>query len=108
MPATAYFEWRDAGRHKLKNRISLENGGLMAFAGLCDGERFTIVTCPPAPSISYIHDRMPVILGATAEAPWLDNGIPFRQVAALLRPYSGPLAAREELPPDGQTDLFGA
>ncbi len=33
VPATAYFEWRSEGRHKLKMRIAPADGGLMAFAG---------------------------------------------------------------------------
>ncbi len=89
VPATAYFEWRGEGRRKLKMRIAPADGGLMAFAGLTDGDHFTIITCAPAPAIAHIHDRMPVILDAGAEEPWLDLGLPFTAVDALLVPYAG-------------------
>ena len=105
VPATAYFEWRKDGAARRKNRIGLADGMLFAFAGLTDGERFTIVTCPPSPSIAHIHDRMPVMLAAGAEARWLDPGVAFAEVSGLLVPYqAGPLKADEETP--SQPDLF--
>ncbi len=108
VPATAYFEWRSEGRHKLKMRIAPADGGLMAFAGLTDGDHFTIITCAPAPAIAHIHNRMPVILDAGAEEPWLDAGLPFTAVGALLVPYAGGrLAADEEPLPRREPDLFG-
>jgi len=110
VPASAYFEWRtaDDGK-KLKNRIAAEGAPLLAFAGLHDGEAFTIVTCRPAPAIAHIHDRMPVILDAGAEEEWLDASRPFADVAPLLIPYaSTPLTATEDTPPPpAQSDLFG-
>ncbi len=107
VPATAYFEWRSEGRHKRRNRIAPADGGVMAFAGLTDGDYFTIITCAPVPAIAHIHDRMPVILDAGAEAPWLDLALPFTAVSGLLVPYAGGrLAADEE--PAPRPDLFGA
>ena len=104
VPVTAYFEWRKDGGARRKNRIGLADGTLFAFAGLTDGERFIIVTCPPSPSIAHIHDRMPVILAADAEAPWLDPGVAFADVSGLLLPYQAvQLKAKEEAPPP---DLF--
>ncbi len=109
VPATAYFEWRKAGKAKLKNRISLSEGGIFAFAGLTDGKSFTIVTCSPSPAIAHIHDRMPVILERRAEAPWIDPDVPFADVSGLLVPYGAePLKAEEETPAaPRQKDLFG-
>ena len=109
VPVTAYFEWRKDGGARRKNRIGLADGNLFAFAGLTDGERFTIVTCRPSPTIAHIHDRMPVMLAADVEARWLDPGVPFTDVSGLLVPYeAGPLKAVEETsPPDPQPDLFG-
>lgn len=63
VPATAYFEWRQDGQRRLKNRIAAADGGIVSFAGLRDDDRFVIVTCPAAPTIAAINDRMPVILG---------------------------------------------
>ena len=106
VPATAYFEWRQAGRSKLRNRIAAAGGGLVALAGLIGEGRFTIVTCPPAPAIAHIHDRMPVILARRAEEPWLDETHPFAEVSGLLTPYGEGLEWEEEKP--SQPDLFGA
>ena len=110
VPATAYFEWRKAGSAKLKNRIARRDGEIFAFAGLTDGERFTIITCPPAADIAHIHDRMPVILERRAEPLWIDRGTPFDKVSGLLVPYEAqPLRAEEEAPPPaGQPDLFSS
>ncbi len=109
VPATAYFEWRTEGRHKRKMRIAPADGGLMAFAGLTDGDCFTIITCAPLPAIAHIHNRMPVILVPGAEEPWLDLALPFTAVDSLLVPYvGGQLAAYEDAPPRRQSDLFGS
>ena len=106
VPATAYFEWRKDAKARRKNRITA--GGIFSFAGLTDGERFTIITCPPAADIAHIHDRMPVILERRAEPQWIDRGIPFDKVSGLLVPYAAePLRAEEETPaPARQPDLF--
>jgi putative SOS response-associated peptidase YedK len=89
VPASAYFEWRRRDGRKLKNRVAPGAVGLWAFAGLTDGKFFTIITCSPAPAISHIHGRMPVILERRAEDAWIDPSKPFERVAALLAPYSG-------------------
>jgi len=111
IPATAWFEWRKLGRAKLKNRIAPAAGDIFAFAGLTDGERFTVVTCAAAPTVADIHHRMPVVLEAAAEASWIDPELPFDEVKRLLVPHEGPLTAVEDAPPGvgraGKPDLFG-
>jgi putative SOS response-associated peptidase YedK len=112
VPATAWFEWRKAGRTKLKNRIrpqSIDGEEIFAFAGIADDERFTIVTCAAAPDVAHIHDRMPVVLASgEAGARWIDPTLPFPDVAPYLVPYAGPLAADEETSsPEKQKKLFG-
>jgi putative SOS response-associated peptidase YedK len=111
VPATAWFEWRKLGRAKLKNRIAAAAGDIFAFAGLTDGERFTIVTCGAAAAVAHVHHRMPVVLDAEAEAAWTDGDIPFAAVKGLLKPYAGALATIEDAPPGigrpGRADLFG-
>ena len=37
---------------------------------------FVIMTRPAAPGIAFIHDRMPVIVPASARAMWLAEPIP--------------------------------
>ena len=42
-------------------------------------------------ALSWLHDRMPVILDAEGVGRWLDAALPFDVVAPLLRPYAGDL-----------------
>ncbi|MGE4562877.1 MAG: SOS response-associated peptidase [Rhodospirillales bacterium] len=109
VPTSAYFEWRRDGKVRRKNRIAPVAGGPFAFAGLTNGERFTIVTCLPSPGIAHIHNRMPVILAAQAEQRWLDLVNPYVAVADLLRPYGQHVLVAIEEPPSEvrQLNLFG-
>lgn len=108
VPATGYFEWRHDGKRRLKNRVVPADGGLVSFAGLRDNDRFVIVTCPAAPNIAEINDRMPVILDGAAEDLWLDPKTSFDAVAWVLLPFAGHLNAHEDAPPrPRQADLFG-
>jgi len=112
VPASAYFEWRKEDGNKLKNRIARKDKTLFAFAGLTDGNRFTIITCAPAADIAHIHNRMPVILDAAFEARWAEPGLSFAEVKGLLVPCdNGVLETDEETPPPkspgDQPDLFG-
>ena len=108
VPASAYFEWRQDGRARRRNRIALSDEGLMGFAGLFDADRFVIITCAVAAALAHIHGRMPAILPPEAEEPWLDPNTTSDALAALLAPYAGGIAAVEEKPkPRVQGDLFG-
>ncbi len=107
VPMTAYLEWRKAeDGSKRKNHIALAGGHTAAFAGLTDGDAFTIVTCPPAQGIAHIHNRMPVILTGDAAAAWADTEKPFAEVAPLLHPFQEALAYEEEIPQRVQGELF--
>lgn len=106
VPMTAYLEWRTADDgSKRKNRIA-PAAGLAAFAGLSDGEAFTIVTCAPAPAIEHIHDRMPVILDAQGAATWMDGAQSFAIARAALHPFEGALMYEEQIPEQAQGELF--
>ena len=108
VPASAYFEWRQDGRARRRNRIALEGEALMGFAGLFDADRFVIITCAPTAALASVHDRMPAILPPEAEEPWLDPNTSSAQLAALLAPFTGGIAAVEEKPARSpQGDLFG-
>ncbi|MDX2221402.1 MAG: SOS response-associated peptidase [Rhodospirillaceae bacterium] len=97
VPATAYFEWRRDGKNKIKTRISTADG-LFAMAGLIDArgdtQRFTIVTCAPAPEIAHIHDRMPAVLDPAGQSAWL-SAAPFADVKGVLMTYRGAMAFTE-------------
>ena len=105
VPATAWFEWREVGGKKLKNRINLKGELLFAFAGLASDSHFTIITCEPVESIAHIHNRMPVVLTPDAENAWIDVKIPFVSVAKHLVPYVSCALGFHEVQPV-QSDLF--
>lgn len=103
IPASRWFEWRhQPGGGKTRFTLFPAGGGPFAFAGLLDGDRFTMVTCAPCPAIAHVHDRMPVVLAEEAEAAWLDPDAPFDP--GLLRPFAGEVAAEAEAP--DQPSLF--
>jgi putative SOS response-associated peptidase YedK len=105
VPATAWFEWREVGGKKLKNRINLKGELLFAFAGLASDSHFTIITCEPVACIAHIHNRMPVVLTRDTENAWLDVETPFEAVSKHLIPCVGySLGFNEEQPL--QSDLF--
>jgi len=108
VPASAYFEWRRDGKARLKNRIAPDGAAPFAFAGLVDDDRFTIVTCAPAPEIANIHNRMPVILSRQGEAGWLNPDSPFADAAKHLVSYEETAleALEDTAPPSPQPDLF--
>lgn len=96
--ADGFYEWRRVGNIKVPMRIRLRGDRPFAFAGIWErwsrrGEEplFTcsILTTTPAPSISQIHDRMPVILGAEARERWLSNDADPEELKTLLAPYAG-------------------
>lgn len=108
VPASAYFEWRktDLGQ-KLKNRIGLASDAPFCMAGLYSADAFTVITCPPCPSIAHIHNRMPVLLDPKDWDHWIDPTVSFSEVQDLLKPTTVALKAEEDTPPPPpQGDLF--
>ena len=105
--ATAYFEWRkDNLGKKHKNTIRVADTPILAMAGLTDGERFTIVTCPPANDVANVYHRMPVILTTEAAKSWVSTAS-YNDIASCLAPYTGRFIIEEEkAPPPAQSDLF--
>ena len=111
VPATAYFEWRKNGTQKIKTRIYQQGEKIISFAGLFLENKFTIITCQPSPSISHIHNRMPVILDHADEADWLSPDNQFGKVASLLKTKQNSSLKNKEVPqlpkkPNRQPDLF--
>lgn len=107
IPATSWWEWRKDAGGKTKMRLGLAEGGLFAFAGLVEDGRFTLITCPPAPAIAHVHDRMPLVLARDVEAAWIDPEISFAEMATALTPYEGGLTAEPDAVAAPQGDLFG-
>ena len=76
VPATNYFEWERSGKSKTKYAIRPKADGVMYMAGIYRIEKgrpvFTILTRDPADSISFIHNRMPVLLPAEIVRDWIN------------------------------------
>lgn len=77
VPASHYFEWRKDGAHKIKYAIGRD--APIYMAGLYRREPdaplplFVILTRPAASGISFIHDRMPVVIPEAVRHQWLAN-----------------------------------
>ncbi len=100
VPATGFYEWQGSGKTKQPYYMQVLGsdgpGALFAFAGLYDCWRspdgdalwsYTIITTTANDRLAPIHERMPVILPAAAEAAWLDPQAGDAAWLALLRPY---------------------
>ncbi len=97
--ADGFYEWKANGKQpKTPMRITLEDGGLFAFAGLYEhwtdpasGEKLTtctIITTEPNELMASIHNRMPAILPPEHYAAWLDYTVTdSAKVMPLLTPY---------------------
>src|SRR5215831_2000550 len=81
--ADGYYEWRTVGKIKQPYRITLKTGEPFAMAGIYAREptefdtaernpvNFAILTTKANEAVSYIHERMPVILPLSSEKNWL-------------------------------------
>jgi putative SOS response-associated peptidase YedK len=109
VPATAYFEWRHSGRHRLKNRIERFGNRPFAIAAIHDDSRFAIVTTAAIDAIAHIHDRMPLILTEADEVKWIDpaHTFPKLQSALVVAPELAFRATEDPPPIVRQGDLFG-
>lgn len=79
IPATGYFEWETREKQKIKYKLRPAREGMFTFAGLYRSEAgtdtpvFVILTAPAAEGISFIHDRMPLILPQESRQAWLND-----------------------------------
>jgi len=76
VPALLYYEWEKSADKKIKHAIFMKDEENLFMAGIYRIEdnipKFTILTRPAAPNISFIHDRMPVVLPLSAQKDWLN------------------------------------
>ena len=96
VPATAYFEWRHFGAHRIKNKIFLKNREFFGLAGITNGESLIIITRKSSPSIAHIHGRMPIIVPESAQKEWSNNSYPIRESLDLIQAESETLVSEEE------------
>ncbi len=98
VPADGFFEWRRTdlppGQKKpLPIYMHPASGKIIAFAGLWAKAKtdagdtqlsFTIITGPPNELVKPVHDRMPIVLDASAYAAWLDPTLDGEAARGLL------------------------
>lgn len=99
VPVEAYYEWKKLGaKTKQPYAFGLAGGGVMALAGLWETWKspveelvrsFTIITTTPNELCVAVHNRMPVILPASAWPAWLgeDGADSAAELKSLLVPY---------------------
>ena len=79
IPASSYFEWETRESKKLKYSLRPKGEGMFYFAGLWRPESgsklplFVILTTPAANGISFIHERMPLMLNEQKKEQWLGD-----------------------------------
>ncbi len=109
--AQGFYEWLKkgpGGKEKIPHFVKRKDGNLMCFAGLWDCVRYedsppdepklytyTIITTDSNKQLSFLHDRMPVILdpGTDEIQRWLDptQNKWSRELQAMLKPFEGEL-----------------
>ena len=89
IPAALYYEWwkHDGNSHRCS--FSSERGmiymaGIYRFEPDAKQPRFTILTREAAPGISFVHNRMPVILDGDARREWLLGDDPVRTISRAM------------------------
>lgn len=85
--ADGFYEWEQSEGKKKPYRITLKEGEIFSFAGIYEMDTFAIITTDSNPMLSFLHDRMPVILDPKGEGEWLDPD--FKDPKQLLVPYPG-------------------
>lgn len=105
--AQGFYEWlkKHGSKEKIPHYTKRKDGQLMCFAGLWDcvqyegseekNYTYTIITTDSNKQLSFLHDRMPVILenGSDQIRNWLDPSQSewSKELQSLLKPYSGEL-----------------
>ena len=101
VPANGFYEWRREGGAKQPYFLTTNDHRLFGFAGLYDDTTgdaadgppngaagsYTIITTNAHANVSFIHDRMPVILRPEHEADWLSHDVTApEEIEQLLAP----------------------
>ncbi|KAA0598786.1 SOS response-associated peptidase [Azospirillum lipoferum] len=103
IPLDGFYEWTSMGEgakaRKQGHVIRRRNRGLFALAGLWERwrgpkgappldpplETATVVTTATNATLSFLHDRMPVVLDPADWDAWLDPATPLPVVEGLIR-----------------------
>ena len=94
VPVDGFYEWQRLADRRQPYFIRPVGGGPLTLAGIWapwgeapDGTVIgtcSLVTTTPLPAISWLHDRMPLILTPSQWAAWLDAGTPRSVIDDLL------------------------
>ncbi|HHV99783.1 MAG TPA: SOS response-associated peptidase [Clostridiaceae bacterium] len=106
VPANGYYEWlTHEDKSKTKYLIGVKGKRLFFMAGLYNMftdknnnpyTAITIITTEASEEISFIHDRMPVILPDEAINSWLDkNNRDIDLLRSMLVPFSSAFSVTE-------------
>ena len=75
VPADGFYEWKTMSDGKQPYRFIRHGGETFWFAGLWQGEQFTIMTAPARGCVAEFHDRMPIILRPDDLAWWVSDEV---------------------------------
>ena len=113
VPVNSYYEWQaldPKGKKKVTWAIGLKTEGPFALGGIWDHwvspdkqvqlESYSIITVVPNELLTFMHDRMPLIIDPRDYPRWLDPGDPQRPPVDLLRPYDDELMKIWRVKPD--------
>ncbi|KAI9011239.1 hypothetical protein BC832DRAFT_333380 [Gaertneriomyces semiglobifer] len=93
--AEGFFEWEKRGKDKQPYFIRRDDGKLLMLGGLYDHATidgkdlwsYTIITVPVSKELSFVHNRMPLILEESDVDQWLDPTVPFNdEIKSIMRP----------------------
>ena len=72
VPVRAFFEPCTVnGQRGEQMRFTMAGRRAFLLAGVCEGDKFSIVTTRPNESVAPVHRRMPLVLGPGESALWL-------------------------------------
>ncbi|KAB2879248.1 SOS response-associated peptidase [bacterium] len=99
--ADSFYEFEKVGKEKRPVRFMMKDKSVFSFAGLYDvwkkeGQNpivsCTILTTQPNKTVAKYHNRMPVMLEAVNERPWLD---PERKTYEDITPFLNPISEEQ-------------
>ncbi|MFT5168318.1 MAG: putative SOS response-associated peptidase YedK [Saprospiraceae bacterium] len=100
IPFDGFYEWKKIPSDKIPYRITLNDQGLFAVAGIWEqwdapnGETifsFSVITQSSNDLMKNIHDRMPAILLPDQEKHWIDKNLSAEEALSLITSYPSEL-----------------
>lgn len=84
IPAKCYYEWEHKNdKTKDKYKIEKKEEEMLFFIGLVKNDEkmtFTIITKDADENITFIHNRMPIVLKSDEVIPWLEGKLPIGEI----------------------------